>query len=250
MKIATNVLVVLIACGVAACSSSAEDEENEPNEDSNLPAAYDPSQPYVIDVDAADMTPTIQNQLFPAPVGAKWVYEAVKTDGLERIEVTVEAGTKDVWGTQARIVRDTVTENGELIEDTWDWYAQDDNGNVWYLGEDTTEYEAGVEVCNCGAWEAGVNEAIPGVIMLAEPKVGHVYRQEYLAGEAEDIAEIVSLNETVTVPAGTFQNCLKTRDRSAIDKSIDAYKYYCPGVGLTLEEEEGERVELIEYSGL
>jgi hypothetical protein len=105
-------------------------------------------------------------------------------------------------------------------------------------------------VCDCGAWESGVDGALPGVIMLATPKVGDVYRQEYLVGEAEDIAEIVSLNETVTVPAGTFEGCLKTKDSSALDPSVFAYKYYCPGIGIALEEEGDERVELIEYSGL
>ena len=170
-------------------------------------------------------------------------------EGLEHTDISVDATTKKVWGADARVVRDTVKVNGSVIEDTFDWYAQDDNGHVWYLGEDTTEYSNGVATSKHGAWEAGVNNALPGVVMLQQPYKGYTYRQEYLAGEAEDIAEPVSLNETVTVPAGTFTGCLKTREGSAIEKA-EAFKYYCPNVGLVLEEEDGERVELIEYSGL
>lgn len=250
MKIITmNLLALFLASGLGACASDSGDEEGEAPDGAEVPAHYDPNATYAVDIDAADLTPDITHPLFPVPAGAKWVYEAQKTDGLEHIEVSVEPGTRTTWGAEARIVRDTVTENGQLIEDTWDWYAQDDNGNVWYLGEDTTEYENGVEVCKCGAWEAGVADALPGVNMQALPKVGQIYRQEYFAGKAEDIAEIVSLDEKVVVPAGTFEHCLKVKEGSAIEP-YEAFKYYCPGVGLALEEEEGERVELIEYSGL
>lgn len=247
--IATNLFALFLASSLCACSSDSEEGEEEGPDGSDVPAHYDPGTPYSVDIDAADLTPDITHTLFPVPVGAKWVYEANKTDGVEHIEVTVEEGTKSVWGAQARIVRDTVTENDQLIEDTWDWYAEDDNGNVWYLGEDTTEYENGLEVCKCGAWESGVNDALPGVNMQAVPKVGQIYRQEYLAGEAEDIAEIVSLDEKVTVPAGTFEHCLKVKEGSAIEP-YEAFKYYCPNVGLVLEEEDGERVELLSYTGL
>lgn len=239
---------ILLALGAAACSS--ESAEKTGPDTTGLPAKYDPKSDYSIDIDAADLTPEITNPLFPAPVGAKWVYESKVGDDVERIEVTVEPGEKDVWGAKARIVRDTVTLNGELIEDTWDWYAQDDDGHVWYLGEDTAEYAKGELVCHCGAWEAGKDGALPGVMMMAEPVKGYSYRQEYFQGEAEDYAKVISLNETVKVPAGTFTGCLKTQDMSALDPSMKAFKYYCPGVGLTLEEEGDERVELIQYSGL
>lgn len=239
---------VLLVLGALACSSESGDE-NQPDT-TGLPAKYDPKGEYGIDIDAADLTAAITNPLFPAPVGAKWVYESKGTSKLEHIEVSVEPGEKDVWGAKARIVRDTVTVDGLLIEDTRDWYAQDDNGHVWYLGEDTAEYQNGVLTCHCGAWEAGKNGALPGVIMLASPVTGYSYRQEYFAGEAEDYAKVVSLDETVTVPAGKFTGCLKTQDMSALTPDAMAFKYYCPGVGLTLEEEGGERVELVEYSGL
>jgi hypothetical protein len=248
----THTALLALALGVfgQACSSNS-DESDEGELPGDLPAVYDPSKPYEVDIDAADLSSNITNNLFPAPVGAKWVYEATLEQGTERTEVTVGSETKQVWGANARVVHDTVSLNGQMTEDTFDWYAQDDNGHVWYLGEDTKEYANGQVSCtSCGAWEAGVSGALPGVVMPAKPVVGHVYRQEYLKGEAEDYAEIVALDQTITVPAGTFTGCVKTRDRSAIEASADETKIYCPGIGLVLEEEGDERVELIEYSGL
>jgi hypothetical protein len=212
------------------------------------PAPYDPGVKYAPRVTPEELSTTVDNPLFPAPVGASWTYEARTDEGLERDEVTVLAETKDVWGVTATVVRDTVYLDDELIEDTWDWYAQDTHGNVWYLGEETYEYEDGVKVCDCGSWQSGVGGALPGVIMLGDPRVGDVYRQEYLAGEAEDLAEVVSLDETVTVPAGTFEGCIETHDLSAVEASVDEHKFHCPGVGTVLELEGDVRVELIAYS--
>jgi hypothetical protein len=146
-------------------------------------------------------------------------------------------------------VRDTVTLDGELIEDTFDWFAQDIDGNVWYLGEDTKEYENGEVVTTEGSWEAGVDGAEAGIVMLANPQVGDAYRQEWYPGHAEDVAEVVSLNEEVTVPFGTFTNCLQTRDFSTLEPELNEFKYYCTSVGaVTLEVviDSGERVELID----
>jgi hypothetical protein len=215
-----------------------------------LPAPYDPGTAYVPVVTAAELSNDITNELFPAPVGARWVYEATTDEGVEHIEVTVLADEKQVWGASVRVVRDTVWVADEMVEDTWDWYAQDPDGHVWYMGEETYEYEGGVVVCECGAWESGVDGALPGVVMLADPQVGDTYRQEFYEGEAEDYAEVVSLDATVDVPAGSFTGCLETRDRSAIDPELDERKFYCPGVGNTLVIEGDVRVELIEYSGL
>jgi hypothetical protein len=238
-----------LVLGAFGCSS--EDPAPDPGgSGSDNPAPLDPDGDYEPDIVVGDLSANIDNPLFPAPVGATWVYEAHTEDGVERIEITVEAETKDVFGTTARVVRDTGYLDDEMVEDTWDWYAQDGSGHVWYLGEDTKEYENGEVVCSCGAWEAGVDGALPGVVMLGSPKVGDVYRQEFLAGEAEDFAEVVSVDETVTVPAGTFEGCLKTRDQSTLDPELDELKYYCPGVGNVLVEEGDVRVELLEYSGL
>ena len=227
-------------CVLAACGGSS----------GGLPAPFDPDREYEPDVDAADLSPEISNPLLPFPVGATWSYQAETDEGLEVIEIVVEVDTFAVWGADARVVRDTVFVADEMVEDTWDWYAQDARGHVWYLGEETYEYENGEVVCECGAWEAGVDGALPGIVMLADPQPGDTYRQEFYEGEAEDYAEIVELDVTVTVPAGTFDGCITTRDLSAIDPGLDEYKYYCPGVGNVLVEEGDVRVELIAYSGL
>jgi hypothetical protein len=236
----TLALVLLVACGA----------EPLPVSNGKGPAPYDPGTAYAPRVTAAELSPEITNPLFLAPVGARWVYEAQTDEGLERDEVVVQAETRQVWGATARVVRDTVYLAGEMIEDTYDWYAQDTAGNVWYLGEDTHEYENGMVTCACGAWESGVNGALPGVNMLGLPAVGDVYRQEYYAGEAEDVAQVISTSASVNVRVGSFTGCLQTRDRSAIDSSLDEMKYYCPGIGTTLVVEGDVRVELIEYSGL
>ena len=237
----------LLTMILAGCGS---DAEPLPVSNGQGPAPFDPDQTYQPSVTATSLSPEITNPLFPAPVGARWVYESQTEDGVERAEVVVLPDTRAVWGATGRILHDTVFLDGEMIEDTFDWYGQDDAGNVWYLGEDTHEYEDGQVVCACGSWESGLNDALPGVNMLGTPTVGSVYRQEYLAGEAEDVAQVVSLSESVTVAAGSFSGCLKTRDRSAIDPALDEFKYYCPGIGTVLVEEGDVREELIEYSGL
>ena len=236
----------LLVIALAACGSS----ESLPHSNGKGPAPFDPDTPYMPRVASADLKPQMTNTLLPFPVGARWLYEAQSDAGLERDEIEVLAETRATWGTQARVVRDKAFVNGALAEDTFDWYAQDTSGNVWYLGEDTKEYANGVVTSTAGSWEAGIDGALPGVVMLGAPAVGDVYRQEYSAGEAEDIAQVVALNVSVTVRAGTFTGCVKTRDRSALDPDLDEMKYYCPGVGNVLTEEGDVRVELIERSGL
>ena len=239
-------LVMGLMAALAACGG---DDDGGGGGGGN-PAPFDEDADYDPAVEASALSASVTNELFPLPVGATWVYEAETEDGLERIEVSVESGTYDVWGVEARVVRDTAYVDDELAEDTSDWFAQDDDGNVWYLGEDTAEYEGGEVVTTAGSWTSGEGGALPGVNMLGAPQVGDTYRQEYLAGEAEDYAVVVSLDEEVTVPAGTFTGCLKTHDLSAIE-DLDEYKYYCPGVGTVLVEEPGGvREELIEYDGL
>jgi hypothetical protein len=234
---------LLFSIALAACGSDDDDGGG------GNPAPFDPDADYAPAVSAGDLSAEVTNPLFPLPPGAAWVYQATTPDGLEEINVMVEAETYEVWGVQARVVRDTVTVDGEIAEDTFDWYAQDGDGNVWYLGEDTTEYEDGAPVSTEGSWASGVDGALPGVVMLAEPEVGMTYRQEYLAGEAEDYAEVMSLDETVEVGDQTYTGCLKTNDLSAIE-DLDEFKYYCPGVGTVLVEEPDATEELIEYSGL
>jgi hypothetical protein len=202
----------------------------------------------VPDVMAASFVDVIDNPYLPMPVGATWVIEADTDEGLERIEIEVLSETREIQGVVATVVRDTAYLDGVVIEDTWDWFAQDSDGNVWYLGEDTCEYEDGMCVSTEGAWEWGVEGAAPGIVMKASPAVdGERYYQEWLPGEAEDVGEVVDVGLAVTVAAGAFEDCIRTHDTSTLDPELDEHKTFCPGVGNVLVEEEDVREELIEY---
>ena len=205
--------------------------------------------PYELGISAADFSnsPRIDNPFFPLSPGSRWVYEG---DG-ERIEVEVLSETRTVMGIECVIVRDRVFEDGDLIEDTFDWYAQDDEGTVWYMGEDSHEIENGVILNDEGSWESGIDGAIPGILMLARPLPGIWYRQEFYAGEAEDVGQIIGINETVTVPAGTFSGVVRTLDVAVLAPKVEEHKFFARGVGFIKEMKVrggSEVVELIEYT--
>lgn len=179
----------------------------------------------------------IDNPYFPLRPGTVFVYEGTPRGQGQRTEVRVTRDTKTILGVACVVVRDQVWAKGELLEDTYDWYAQDQAGNVWYMGEHTTEYKNGVAVGTGGSWEAGVNGAQPGYIMRAHPQVGDAYRQEYLAGEAEDMAEVTSTSESASVPYGTWTgNVLLTREWTPLERSVLENKYYALGVGMVKVE--------------
>ena len=197
-----------------------------------------------------DFSVNIDNKYFSLVPRTNFIYEAETDEGLERIEVYVTEDTKRVQGVKTRVVWDRVWLDGELIEDTKDWYAQDKQGNVWYFGEDSKELVLGNVVSTKGSWEAGIDGAQPGIIMKANLRVGEIYQQEYSKGVAEDMAEILALGERVNVPYRTFSNCLKTKEWNPLELTGDEEnRYYCSSIGtIVLEEsiESGERVELIE----
>ena len=149
--------------------------------------------------------------------GTRWVYETETEDGIERAVVEVTRDTREVLGVTCVVVKDSDTLDGELTEETFDWFAQDDKGNVWYFGEDTREFEEGVAVNAEGAWEAGIDGARPGIVMPAEPQVGDEYRQEFAEGVAEDEAEVLQLDDTASVPVGEFDGVLRTEDRNPLE---------------------------------
>ena len=181
--------------------------------------------------DATQFVSGVDNPYFPLVPGSVLSY----SDGTEIEQVEVIRGTKKILGVATTIVHDQVFVDGSLTEDTFDWYAQDGDGNVWYFGEDTKELDHGTVVSTEGSWEAGVNGATAGIIMLAEPKVGDSYAQEDAPDVAADKAKVVSLDETVTVAAGTFTGCIETLERTPLEPNVHEYKYYAPGVGLVLE---------------
>jgi len=199
------------------------------------------------DIDPENFVDTVDNPYFPLTPGTRYTYIAETEDGTETTETFVSYDTKEILGVTCIVVEDRVYLDDELIEETFDWYAQDVDGNVWYMGEDSAEYEDGEIVSTAGSWEAGVDGAQPGIIMKAEPRVGDSYRQEYYAGEAEDMGAVVALDQSVSVPYGDFDDCLQTLDWSALDLDVMEYKYYTPGVGLVLEtlEDGSEPVQLV-----
>jgi hypothetical protein len=138
-------------------------------------------------------------------------------------------------GITARVVRDVATHNGKLLEKTFDWYAQDKQGSVWYLGEDTTAYLPNGQTDKSGSWQAGVDDAEPGIIMLANPQIPDAYRQELLKGEAEDTAWIIDRGGMVSSPFGTFRHALRTLEFARIEPGVVDQKIYAPGIGIVSE---------------
>jgi hypothetical protein len=183
-------------------------------------------RPYTPNIDPADFVREIDNKYFPLKPGTTFVYAG----NAERDEMAVTHTTKQIMGVECVVVNDRLWEDGKLIEQTYDWYAQDKEGNVWYFGEDTKEYKEG-KVSTEGSWEAGVDGAKPGIMMQANPKVGQSYRQEYYKGHAEDWAQVVNLDEIVKVPYGSFEHVLVTKEWTPLEPNLVEHKYYAPGVG-------------------
>ena len=172
-----------VAVVLVAASCGGEDK-------STFPRGGEP-----VELDPANFTTEIDNPYWPMQPGNRWVYRELAAEGpAQRVEVVVTAMTREIVGIEARVIHDVVTEDGEIVEDTFDWYAQDSEGNIWYLGEDTKELENGKVTSTRGSWEAGVDGAQAGVLLPGEPQVGTAYREEYYEGEAEDAAEVVSLD--------------------------------------------------------
>lgn len=241
----------LVACGLAVAASLAAScgDDGDP-----ASAVIDPGDggAYAPGVDPAGFVDEIDNPFLPLLPGARWVYDGMSDGEHEVVEVVVTDERREVMGISAVVVRDTVTVDGKLAEDTFDWFAQDRDGNVWYLGEESTEYEAGDPVSTEGSWEAGVDGALPGIVMPARPAVGAAYRQEYFPDEAEDLAEVVRLDETASVPFGRFDGVVVTREWTPLEPETVEEKYYAPGIGLVLEvvTDGGDgRLELVEHTG-
>jgi hypothetical protein len=236
-------LVVLAGCGVAPPEPGANGGTGRP-EPSTAIEIPPVEGPYDWTIDPADFVTTVDNPYFPLEPGTTLVYEGASHGEREVVTIHVTERTKEILGVTCVVVRDTVEVAGELHEDTFDWYAQDVDGNVWYMGEDTKEYEEGKVVSTEGSWEAGVDGALPGIIMPATPEVGLAYTQEHYAGKAEDKGEIVSLGEHVMVPHRSFDDVIVTEDWTPLEPRFREHKYYAPGVGVVFEEivEGGEGV--------
>jgi hypothetical protein len=218
---------------VAACG---DDDECRPDD-----ASYDLMPHFTM------QGSEITNPFLPWQPGKTYTYQG----GDETVTVTVESGYEIILSVESAIVHDTVTVAGQVTEDTYDWYAQDLDGNVWYMGESTKEYEDGVLVSTEGSWKTGVDGAKPGMAMPASPQPGEPMYQEFLPCVAEDMMQIVATNETVTVGGTTYTGCVKTHETTRLDPDVSEDKYYCSGVGLVLEvdNETGTRTELVSVTG-
>jgi len=246
----------LPASQTKACKQQAKDDKKAGKEDCKAQfevrkeickdlgeGIYDPV------INPSDFSTTINNSFFPLVHGTTFVYEGTKGGQIEHDEFKVTNKTKVIFGVTCVEVRDTVTIDGVLAEDTLDWFAQDKDGNVWYFGENSVELDASGEIVSLeGSWKAGVDGAKPGIIMEAHPQVGDVYRQEFALDVAEDMAEVISLNETLTVHSVTYNNSLKTQEFSPLEPDVLENKFYAPGVGniRTVDTVTGEFLDLVQ----
>jgi hypothetical protein len=225
-----SILVAAAVLAAAAGCASGADRAPTGGGASTLPTGDQ-----AVQLDPADFTTQIDNPYWPMRPGSRWVYRERAGDGaVQRIVVTVTERTKTVAGIDALVVHDVASEDGEVVEDTFDWYAQDADGNIWYLGEDTKEYENGALVGTEGSWEAGVDGAQAGIALPAHPEPGLSYRQEFSAGQAEDAARVLSLDELVEVPFGQFRDVLMTKDFTPLEPDVLEHKFYAGGVGPVL----------------
>ncbi|MFL6134658.1 MAG: hypothetical protein ACJ72A_17770 [Nocardioidaceae bacterium] len=235
-RLSLTVALVLLAGAANACGN--DSSTGRPTASTALPVPTPPA--------AAKFVRDIDNPWMPWIVGTQWRFVGKTADGTERTVVTVTSRKRVVNGVDTTVVRDVVRLDGNLLEATDDWYAQDTAGNVWYFGEDTEEYD-GPNLDTSGSWEAGVHGAVAGIAMPAHPAVGDAYRQEYLAGEAEDEARVLATDANARVPYGRFSTLLKTRDFSRLEPNADELKYYAKGIGVVREVSlhQTDRTELV-----
>jgi len=250
-KLGDAIGLVTIALGLTACGGG-ESTAREPvalASGNPLPQGSEPAN-----LDPGEFTTKIDNPYWPMKPGNRWVYSETDTRGnTEDVVVEVTNETKTIAnGVEARVIRDTVSENGVPVEVTDDWYAQDSLGNIWYLGEYVTNYRNGKVTDHGGSFEAGVDGAEAGVAMPASPEPGMNYRQEYYKGEAEAQGAVVTVGEeSVQVPFGFFdRGVVMTRDLVPTEPNVQELKFYAPGVGPVLSvhtDTPGGRAELVSF---
>ena len=244
----TAITACIVATAISACGSDSDAQSAADASNRGLPQGSEPSK-----LDPADFSTNIDNPYWPMKPGSKWVYSETDTEGTkERAVVTVTDKTKKIAnGVTARVISDVVTENGTPVEITDDWYAQDKNGNVWYLGEAVRNFKNGKVVDKEGSFEAGVDGAQPGIAMPANPVPGLSYRQEYYKGKAEDKGAVITVGkEQVEVPAGYYRGVLMTRDLVPLEPKVQEIKFYARDVGPVLSihtDGAGGRAALVSY---
>ncbi len=241
--------IAILLPALAGCGSSGGSTSSAamPSGTDTLPQTSEPSN-----LNPADFSTKIDNPYWPMPVGAVWHVHLSNPEGESLQEtITVENRTRKVAdGVTARVVHDVVYDHGRPTEITDDWYAQDADGNIWYFGENTAEIHNGKRDTS-GSFEAGRNGADAGVALPAHPAVGMTYREEYYAGQAEDRAKVLALDQQVEAPAGHFTGALLIDDTSPIEPDVSEYKLYAKGVGPVVAVSvsgEADREDLVSYT--
>ena len=206
------------------------------------PAGVDGLEIPTASPDPADFVRVIDNSYLPLTAGNAWQYDVVEEGQVVgTIERRVTDDTREVTGVSTTVVHDVVKDaSGAVIEDAYDWYAQDTRGNVWYFGEETTVFEGGVPSTE-GSWEAGVDGARAGLVMAARPRVGDGYQQQLRQGVAEGRAEVLALDET----RGVWTDLLETLDKTPLEPGVEEHRFYAEGLGLVLGEGETETITLV-----
>jgi hypothetical protein len=223
-------LATAVAAAIAAGISSAG-RAAEPK-----PPSWALHGPYSPHIDPANFVTAIDNPYFPLKPGTAFHYTGFKDGVPQTDDMVVTHLTKRILGVRCTVVRDTVFQHGKPLERTFDWYAQDKQGNVWYMGEDSLELRDGRFVRADDSWETHVDGAEPGIIMRGRPRAGQIYRQEYYpAGGALDQARVLGLHTSLSVPYGTFTNALATMEWSPVEPQYEK-KVYAAGVGEIAEQ--------------
>ena len=221
-----GVLVFAAACGGNAPQTARTSSKPTVNATSG----------YAPDISPANFVEQIDNPYMTLARGTTFRFRGNVDGELEERTIIVTDQTKTILGVACVVVEDTGTVNGKIAEKTLDWYAQDRNGNVWYFGEASQDYEAGKVVSTYGSWEAGVTGALPGIVMEAHPRPADIYRQEFARGVAEDLAEVLSVAEHLAITYGTYDNVLLNREWTLLEPGAVEQKFYARGVGLIAEK--------------
>jgi hypothetical protein len=246
-----RILILLLCyaiCITTACKKEADESANTLNS-----STVDNAQSSA--TDELKLNPNIfvhgiNNPYFPLVPGT--IFHFVNTieehgeKSKEHETETVTSDIKKIVGVKCEVVHDVIKEDGEITEDTYDWYAQDTFGNVWYFGEDTKEL-TDTGWSTAGSWEAGVNNAVPGIIMFGDPElfIGQTFYEEFSPGVAEDQATLLNVTATATVPYGHFTNCVKTKEFTRLEPGDIERKFYAKGIGQVLGVSADERDELV-----
>lgn len=192
-------------------------------------------------INPADFQPVITHPLFPLSLTGPKVFAGEETDEsgktiTTRLESHLLASTEVVMGVTVAVLEETAFKDGQLVERALDYFAQHRDGSVYYFGEKVDNYDGGKFKDHHGQWIAGEGQNKPGIIMGAKPSVGQTFEQELAPGIAEDKSTVLSTTDSVTTPAGSYTNCIKTKDFTPLEPDIEEFKWFCPSIGLAQEQ--------------